>query len=245
MVGFGHPPGKTWDELIERELASASCAVVLWSATSVAKAWVKAEAAEALARGVLVPVLIEDVTPPLAFRHIQAAPLMDWRNTPDHAGFQQVLCSVCTLAGLPARQSPEDVGRAFRLGRMRGKGAVVSARSRRGASLCATPPTPAAKPADDVLAPPAVAPAAAQRPETPATREIKPPPQDGAPWRKSVLASGVLALVAATVGFGLRDALDRSQPPAATLVADQPSPALAPAPACTGPAAEASVTPSA
>ena len=47
------PPGKTWDELIERELAAASCAVVLWSATSLRKGWVKAEAADALARGVL------------------------------------------------------------------------------------------------------------------------------------------------------------------------------------------------
>jgi hypothetical protein len=45
------PPQKTWDEMIERELGSASCVVVLWSATSLAKSWVKAEAAEALGNG--------------------------------------------------------------------------------------------------------------------------------------------------------------------------------------------------
>ena len=141
------PPGKTWDELIERELVSASCAVVLWSAASLARPWVKTEAADALARGVLVPVLIENVTPPIAFRHVQAAPLMDWRNDLEHAGFQQLLCSVCALAGLPARPGPEDVGRAFRLGRMRGKGAIVSARTGRTATLSTAPLAPAAKPA--------------------------------------------------------------------------------------------------
>jgi hypothetical protein len=57
-------PGDVWDELIERKLAAASCVVVLWSGTSVHKQWVKAEASEAQARGILVPVLIEDVKPP-------------------------------------------------------------------------------------------------------------------------------------------------------------------------------------
>ena len=199
MVGFGHPPGKTWDELIERELASASCAVVLWSATSIAKGWVKAEAAEALSRGVLVPVLIEDVMPPLAFRHIQAAALMDWRNTLDHGGFQQLLCSVCTLAGLPARPAPEDVGRAFRLGRMRGKGAVVSARSGCSATLFPTTLPPAAKPSDD--APAGMPP---RPPETPAKRKRVAVLAAGAARRlRPALAGGALALVAATAGYGL------------------------------------------
>jgi TIR domain-containing protein len=92
-------PGDIWDELIERELANVCCVVVLWSATSIHKQWVKAEATEAHARGILVPVLIEDVKPPLAFRQIQAAPLANWRGERDHAGFQQLLCTICKLVG--------------------------------------------------------------------------------------------------------------------------------------------------
>jgi hypothetical protein len=51
------PPGEIWDELIEQELANVSCVVVLWSATSIQKQWVKAEATEAQARGILGPRL--------------------------------------------------------------------------------------------------------------------------------------------------------------------------------------------
>jgi TIR domain len=92
-------PGDIWDELIERELANVCCVIVLWSATSIHKQWVKAEATEANARGILVPVFIEDVKPPLAFRQVQAAPLADWRGEREHAGFQQLLCTICKLVG--------------------------------------------------------------------------------------------------------------------------------------------------
>ena len=97
-------PGDVWDELIEQKLAAASCVVVLWSGTSVHKQWVKAEAAEAQGRGILVPVLIEDVKPPLAFCQIQAARLADWRGDREHSGFQQLLCTVRRL--LDTRESP-------------------------------------------------------------------------------------------------------------------------------------------
>lgn len=225
------PPGKTWDELIERELASASSTVVLWSATSIAKAWVKAEAAEALARGVLVPVLIEDVTPPLAFRHIQAAPLTDWRNTLDHGGFQQLLCSVCTLAGQPVRQGSPHTGQSSRLGRMRGKAATVPARSKHTASLCATPLPAAAKPADDVLAG-MLSPLEARTTREPALLAA------GTRGRlRRALAFGSLALVAATAGYGLRDALDGRLAPPPTLAGDARLPEAAAAPACIEPAA--------
>jgi hypothetical protein len=55
------PPGETWDEMIERELGAARCAVVMWSKTSVGKTWVRAEAGEALKRRILIPVLIHAV----------------------------------------------------------------------------------------------------------------------------------------------------------------------------------------
>jgi hypothetical protein len=85
------PPGKTWDQMIEQELSAARCAIVLWSKTSVTKTWVRAEANEALKRGILIPTLIDAVEPPLAFRLTQAASLVGWRGEEDHPGFQQLL----------------------------------------------------------------------------------------------------------------------------------------------------------
>lgn len=116
-MGFRDSTGENRDELIERELVSASCVVVSWSAMLLAKSWVKTEAAEALARGVLVPVLIEAVAPPLAFRQIQAAPLMDWQGDLDHAGFQQLVCSICALAGPPVRAETKDKKKPVRSAR--------------------------------------------------------------------------------------------------------------------------------
>jgi hypothetical protein len=63
------PPGKTFDEVIERALDTAKCVVVLWSKKSVLSDWVKTEAAEGKRRGILIPALIEDdVKIPLEFR---------------------------------------------------------------------------------------------------------------------------------------------------------------------------------
>jgi hypothetical protein len=72
------PPGQSFDRVIEDALASAKCVVVLWSSSSVASSWVKNEAAEAMSRSVLVPILIEHAKVPLAFRNLQAADLTEW-----------------------------------------------------------------------------------------------------------------------------------------------------------------------
>lgn len=91
-------PGETFESVIERELACADCVLVLWSESSVQSHWAKAEADEALNRGVLVPALIDDVRIPIAFRHVQAASLIDW--TPDdagHAGFTMLEQSIRNL----------------------------------------------------------------------------------------------------------------------------------------------------
>lgn len=95
------PPGQTWDEMIEQELTTAKCVIVMWSQQSIGKHWVRTEATLALERGVLVPVLIENVLPPLAFRRIQAAPLFDWNRQREHDGFDQLLGVIERLAAAP------------------------------------------------------------------------------------------------------------------------------------------------
>ncbi|HYO22302.1 MAG TPA: toll/interleukin-1 receptor domain-containing protein, partial [Flavisolibacter sp.] len=71
------PIGQQYDNVIEKELNNAGCVVVIWTQKSVSSEWVKTEAAEAAGRGVLVPVMLEPVSIPLAFRRTEAAMLTD------------------------------------------------------------------------------------------------------------------------------------------------------------------------
>lgn len=87
-------PGKTFDEVIESELNTAACVVVLWSSTSVKSDWVKTEASEAASRRILVPVLIDNVRIPLEFRRVQAADLTKWDGSFDDPEFGKFLRAV-------------------------------------------------------------------------------------------------------------------------------------------------------
>lgn len=84
------PPGKTFDQVVEEAINAAKCVIVVWSKDSVRSDWVKTEAAEGARRGILIPVLIDDVKLPLEFRRIQAASLVDWTGTLSHPGFEQL-----------------------------------------------------------------------------------------------------------------------------------------------------------
>jgi hypothetical protein len=97
------PPGKSFDETIENALSSARCVVVLWSKTSVSSRWVKTEAAEGAERGILVPVLIDNVKIPLEFKRIEAADLSDWQGDSSHREFDQL---VRTVAGMVDGSAP-------------------------------------------------------------------------------------------------------------------------------------------
>jgi TIR domain len=91
------PPGKTWRQTIGRELKDARCVIVLWSKTSVESNYVQQEADDANERGILIPVLIEEVTPPFGFRHIQAADLADWKGEEQSEPFQRLTASITAL----------------------------------------------------------------------------------------------------------------------------------------------------
>ena len=88
------PAGAASDSAIERELDAARCVVVLWSATSTTSEWVKNEASAAVERGVLLPVLIEQVKLPLEFRRRQAVDLSRWDGNVSHEGFKQISDSI-------------------------------------------------------------------------------------------------------------------------------------------------------
>jgi hypothetical protein len=79
------PLGHSFDKVIEDAIAAARCLVVLWSRASVASEWVRSEASEGKRRGILIPVFIDPVDAPLAFRLLNGANLSDWEaGTPHH-----------------------------------------------------------------------------------------------------------------------------------------------------------------
>ena len=95
------PPGKTWDEYIGGALDSAKSVIVLWSEVSVKSNWVKEEADRAARRGILIPVLIDKIQPPLGFGRIEAADLINWQGESSNPGFIELIRAVSNTIGRP------------------------------------------------------------------------------------------------------------------------------------------------
>jgi TolB-like protein/lipoprotein NlpI len=101
-------PGTSWDDAIERELDAAQWVIAVWTERSIGSRWVRTESMAALDRDVLIPVLLDDVTPPVAFRTTQAADLRNWQPGSPDAGFDQLMA---LLQAKPA-SSPRPVASA-------------------------------------------------------------------------------------------------------------------------------------
>jgi hypothetical protein len=93
------PVGKSFDRVIEEEIAKARCVIVLWSATSVGKEWVRNEADDAKSRDILVPVFLDNVKAPLAFRMLNGANLSSWQPGAAHMEFDKLTERVAELLG--------------------------------------------------------------------------------------------------------------------------------------------------
>lgn len=85
-------------------LDAAGSVVVVWTHESVGPAgdFVRDEAAQAKRRGVLVPVLLDAVSPPLGFGEVQAINLSAWKGKTTDPFFGD-LCAAVTakLEGRP------------------------------------------------------------------------------------------------------------------------------------------------
>ena len=93
------PSGKSWESYIEQNLSDAKCVIVAWSHQSINSKWVKLEATDAEERGVIVPVLLDRVKPPLAFRDIQAADLVNWDPAQSSPEFEKLISDISILLG--------------------------------------------------------------------------------------------------------------------------------------------------
>jgi TIR domain len=102
------PIGRTWRDVIRKELDEARCVIVLWSKISIGSGWVQDEADDAKRRRVLVPVLIEDVLPPIGFRSIQAADLTNWDGTEATPSVRTLVQGITGIIGPPAKEAEEE-----------------------------------------------------------------------------------------------------------------------------------------
>lgn len=96
------PLGRSYDEVIEKALAQAKCVIVLWSAPSVASEWVRNEASEGKRREILVPVFLDAVNAPLAFRLLNGANLIEWQPNAANQEFDKLVERVTELLGQSA-----------------------------------------------------------------------------------------------------------------------------------------------
>jgi formylglycine-generating enzyme required for sulfatase activity len=100
------PLGKQYDQVIDEALKAARCVVVVWSQASVASDWVREEAGEGKDKRILVPVMIDaDIRPPLGFRLLQTALLLDWSDTASHPEFARLVQAISVLLGPQPRQA--------------------------------------------------------------------------------------------------------------------------------------------
>lgn len=117
-------PGETFDKVIQREIEQAKAIVVIWTKTSVDSQWVREEADVGRQRDALVPLLMDDVAPPIGFGRVQAAHLHEWTGDPKHPDWVEVVESVQRLVGraatpLFARRRPQPVRKGAGGGRSR------------------------------------------------------------------------------------------------------------------------------
>jgi adenylate cyclase len=105
--------GEAFDESIERALRDASAVVVLWSPSSVASRWVRAEATQADRSRTLVPVTVAPCQRPIIFELTHTADLTHWQGDPDDRAWRGLVADVRRLVeaqaaprGAPAATAP-------------------------------------------------------------------------------------------------------------------------------------------
>ena len=87
-------PGKSFDREIDRAIVESRCVVVLWSRHSVDSDWVNNEALEGLERGILIPVLLDDVRLSIGFKRTNVVRLVDWPARADQDEIDRLRAAV-------------------------------------------------------------------------------------------------------------------------------------------------------
>jgi hypothetical protein len=101
------PYGQDFNAYIQAQLDNALCIIVLWSKAALASQFVRDEASEGL-NGRLVPARIEAVTPPLGFRQLQCADLINWDAHTSDEEFKRLPDSIAAILPTAPIATPRD-----------------------------------------------------------------------------------------------------------------------------------------
>lgn len=124
----GLPGGESWRANIQSALDAAKCVIVVWTHESTGPAgdFVRDEAGQAKARGILVPVILErGARPPLGFGELQAIDLSHWKGDANDPFFRDLVAAV--RAKLEGKPVPPARGPMARLVRRLTYGGLASA----------------------------------------------------------------------------------------------------------------------
>ncbi len=109
--------GESWHAQIRAALDAAKCVIVVWTQESVGPGgdFVRDEAMQAKRRGILIPVMLDKVDPPLGFGEIQSIDLSHWKDNPRDPFFRD-LCDAITakLEGRPVPPAKAPMSRLVR-----------------------------------------------------------------------------------------------------------------------------------
>ena len=93
------PAGKTWRLIMDAEIKACRSVLVVWTQNSVASEWVLEEAEIGKRKQILVPVLLDEVEPPLGFGLIQAANLVGWDGSNSAPSFGRLISDIEIILG--------------------------------------------------------------------------------------------------------------------------------------------------
>ena len=108
------PAGKTWRQVIGSEIRACRSVLVVWTENSITSEWVLEEAETGKRRGILIPVLLDNVEPPFGFGNIQAANLAAWNGDTSSRAFTHLIADTATILG-PAPTAAKEPGKRRRL----------------------------------------------------------------------------------------------------------------------------------
>ena len=98
-------PGQDFDEVIETAIENAKCMIVAWSKAAKKSNWVKGEARLGLEANILIPILFEDVKPPIDFHAKHLENFTGWNGDLNSAEFRKLLQAVTRLVPLQQASS--------------------------------------------------------------------------------------------------------------------------------------------
>ena len=96
--------GEEYSNIINHIISKVDCILVVWSKESIQSSWVISEAMVGFERQNIIPILKEEVTPPIPFNTIQSADLICWDGDVTDTNFKQLINSIQKYVSLSSER---------------------------------------------------------------------------------------------------------------------------------------------